>query len=800
MAAQLVSPPSTGSESTSIEGSTVDSGETLSDTTSATSSISTADDPTVGVQDVSPTSKELVSEVPHVNGNVAQESSQAITNGSESKIEIPHRETSVTKLDDKKDAAFETRMALARIHPALPEHEIPLDIRLEHAPSQLIGTLRYTKLMEDRMQKLEREMLELKGLKASRKENAGFDAGNLPTLIPEIQKLDRADWFRRCWKETHSIEILKGESEDEVVKQEIKDEILGLAAVTDAKNKLGTSSPTKGGPESEVTTQHPNPLQRSSEGEVLSSRDPISSKNPSSASASKRRDKTRPSRIRIVSRLLRIELKAVTGYDIMLHSREILEPLMPLVLCEKAIREHQETLIQRLKDLQEEEAQLIKKLTTEVDVVAATAQKEHTESEVAEAKEPHDDLAETSAAQNSKSSLSSPLKLPVFAKTEEEVIDWALDYGYLMVRFNISRSAVERCFEPAHHFGSAQKLLLEESEESEENRIAFERRAKIYNTFVVIEEWKALIQLLDENLSEIIEIRNTAREGELDEACFLDLCYIFSPGDMVRAYGDNRQLLQVFSVSGGRRLLEYKPPTMNGRTAETAKDALAALGLYMEDQYSPLVIDCFYYDFDGVHIGPVQKTFTIKRYRGTQKLRQLAVYPRKVNLPLSNFGKALVERGKKFMTLCSLNKTIAHKQYTGLTLDEPSEEVDSPIILDAVMASRIQPEEQPRGQGWVPTLGLQGPSPVNEREVREIFATSSRICPNENCTVCLGPSRLSPILNDHLKSQETTKVFLTDSLLLNEHAVKPEEMVDKDYALLPYRAFGFILRSRKWGR
>jgi hypothetical protein len=127
------------------------------------------------------------------------------------------------------------------------------------------------------------------------------------------------------------------------------------------------------------------------------------------------------------------------------------------------------------------------------------------------------------------------------------------------------------------------------------------------------EEWKALIQLLDENLSEIIEIRNTARKGELDEACFLDLCYIFSPGDMVRAYGDNRQLLQVFSVSGGRRVLEYKPPTMNGSTAETAKDAMAALGLYMEDQYSPLVINCFYYDFNSVYIGRVQKTSTIKR-------------------------------------------------------------------------------------------------------------------------------------------------------------------------------------------
>ena len=57
----------------------------------------------------------------------------------------------------------------------------------------------------------------------------------------------------------------------------------------------------------------------------------------------------------------------------------------------------------------------------------------------------------------------------------------------------------------------------------------------------------------------------------------------------------------------------------------------------------------------------MQKTFTIKRNRGMQKLRQLAVYLRKVNLPLSNFGKPLVERGKKFMTLYSLNKTIAHK-------------------------------------------------------------------------------------------------------------------------------------------
>jgi NADH:ubiquinone oxidoreductase subunit B-like Fe-S oxidoreductase len=82
------------------------------------------------------------------------------------------------------------------------------------------------------------------------------------------------------------------------------------------------------------------------------------------------------------------------------------------------------------------------------------------------------------AAQKSKSSLSSPLKLSVFAKVEEDVIDWALDYGYLMVRFNISRSAVEMCFGPAHHFDTARKLLLEESEESEEDRIAFENVLK----------------------------------------------------------------------------------------------------------------------------------------------------------------------------------------------------------------------------------------------------------------------------------------------------------------------------------
>lgn len=74
----------------------------------------------------------------------------------------------------------------------------------------------------------------------------------------------------------------------------------------------------------------------------------------------------------------------------------------------------------------------------------------------------------------------------------------------------------------------------------------------------------------------------------------------------------------------------------------------------------------------------------MRRYEGEKEIHGLQVYP----LVLDNNPEAtqykLVQRGHVFANL-SQSSTTAHKQYSGLTLDEPKEEVRMPGCRDVAI-------------------------------------------------------------------------------------------------------------------
>jgi hypothetical protein len=520
----------------------------------------------------------------------------------------------------------------------------------------------------------------------------------------------------------------------------------------------------------------------------------------------------RPSRIRIVSTVLQVALAEITGYSIGYNSREILAPFKPLILFEDKIREHEQILEENLQQLLAEEAGRIRNQAFVTSLTPSEYVREAVTSNHNETSEAADDLpVPPSSTNNPTSKRKNPInpitkklsisglltatKPPVFSKDIgpqplPEVGYSPQDIAQVMLRWSLSRSnaisKLKKYGKTIANFKSHDPYDL--TSMSYEKREVGRFRSKIFRAYIVMTEWKALLSLFDRDLQPILKTRSAIRDGTLQDVHFDDLCYLFLPRQMVMVTGENRQLLQVFSATGGRRLLE--------------KDEEAGFvqpGL----RYSTFFVNCYHYDFDGSRLGVVQRTFEIKRYTGLEKLKSLPLFPGLFRPVESQLGKELLERGKKFVSLCSFRKGVGqcvHRKYRGLSFDDPPEDVDGHVVIDADMASRVLPEDQPRGTEWVPKPGLFGPTKAQPAEINEDLRIMG--CGTRDCAVCMenNADRSSPILDDLNEDEIRSNNFLKEYPLLTEQYIKIESLTDNDYVPMPCRVFAFALRSRKWGK
>lgn len=752
----------------------------------------------------------------------------------EKKPEVPHPDGDIDAISDVGGPSSKvSEVILNSLYNPYdpPTFYTSLDERIKKAPKQVSQIFQYTRLMEERMQLMEYEIHKLKEAKKVNDEQmSGVDGLTKPeqpgdgqgvkdippTLIPGIKKQSWAD-FRFKEEATHSIEILLGDPGDSVnldaekVLRKIAD--VGTKTGTQAKaiathGMAGISLPVAG------NVGIPNEIASTSTATNLDSK-------MTSASAGTVKPE-RPGRIRIQSRFLRKELKAITNYNIMHHSRELLGPYRPLVMFESEIRAHHTVLEERLISLQEEEAQAIREeeqqqreakkeqqFTQRQKVAEIASTVDETIPVMAEKKIERGDEdgfsgspEPASSSEMAKEASSAPLWLTpvqpaVFPRKVSEVIKApgietaypernAIYHGAIMMRNGVSLSVASNWLANSDEseIGADEKFWgIDEKHEDKKRVIIMERRLTIWATMVVIEEWKALLQLFDEHLIDIITVRNAIKNGGVEQILFDDLCYLFEPGQLVCSSDNKRQLLEVFSTSGGRKLL-IDPTKVDDDEEQQGQGSALGFFSHSAAKYSPFVIDCYHYDFDGSHIGSVQKTFRILRFKGLEKVKSLFVYPSDIH----SCGE-FVTRGRNFLTLCSGKTSIVHRRYYGLSADDPAEEVDSPVIIDADLAARILPEDQPKGGAWVPKLtGIREPSAGNPKETTEAFLAELNFV---NC----------PILDDEVERMEGVKEFVKKSQLLQELYIKEKDLEeDKDLAILPYRVFGFVLRSRKWGK
>ncbi|ORY62059.1 uncharacterized protein BCR38DRAFT_466837 [Pseudomassariella vexata] len=238
----------------------------------------------------------------------------------------------------------------------------------------------------------------------------------------------------------------------------------------------------------------------------------------------------------------------------------------------------------------------------------------------------------------------------------------------------------------------------------------------------------------------------------------------------------------------------------------------------------PFSITCVYIDFDGKSLGPVWKTFEFQRFEGERDIISFPVYPLHFHAPrrlgsteevkkeLESLSVAethrntLVSRGIKFLEAAG----VKHAYYAGPT-QGIRDEVESEVVVDFETAFSVEDKEQ---QKWKPALDvmLGNPPPVElgpNEEQEGIQPCRAACCANE-------------VVHDDTYIDQTQKDEYVEGLLPKTHDVNEQPSVaviprlltelktanatygytvsDDERVIMPYRVFGFVLRSRKWAQ
>lgn len=188
-----------------------------------------------------------------------------------------------------------------------------------------------------------------------------------------------------------------------------------------------------------------------------------------------------------------------------------------------------------------------------------------------------------------------------------------------------------------------------------------------------------LIGFMDDCLKPIFELRQSIANGSLQDISYNGLWHLFQPGDLIVSnsseLSDPRRAYRVLHVTGGRPIMDsldqYESYVSQRRRRQVYdsddEDVIVTLGSRM----TPLIIDCFYLDFDGYRFGPRSMKIRLEEYKGCRLISDLEAIPLRFLPDATHIQQTLTERGRQFIGLVPT----AHRLYEGLnTIDHNSKD------------------------------------------------------------------------------------------------------------------------------
>ncbi|OBT94006.1 hypothetical protein VE01_07105 [Pseudogymnoascus verrucosus] len=291
---------------------------------------------------------------------------------------------------------------------------------------------------------------------------------------------------------------------------------------------------------------------------------------------------------------------------------------------------------------------------------------------------------------------------------------------------------------------------------------------------------------------------------------FSDIWHLFKPGDFVIS-NDRKQAYRVINV--------HSPPHKGtdrwSYVYNSEKDNEKSRA------QSDISIDCVYIHYDGKKFGPVLKKFKIRRFDGERLVTTLDIYPFRfhtssglrgpavkskqqgsdgeevMETSIAQLRKKLIERGEMFVEVAG----VKHMYYTGLTVDEPRDEVESQVVIDFEEAFASENSRE-----WRPNItAIVGFAHNPEEDSEEILGCEADCCWRENVhdDSYVERERSEKFTNDLIaEMQNGPQGSLPSATIyprtLEESKTKMNKFTEDELIIMSHKVFGFVLRDRTW--
>ncbi|KAL8823068.1 MAG: hypothetical protein Q9191_006210 [Dirinaria sp. TL-2023a] len=320
---------------------------------------------------------------------------------------------------------------------------------------------------------------------------------------------------------------------------------------------------------------------------------------------------------------------------------------------------------------------------------------------------------------------------------------------------------------------------------SDDSKCRHEVSEELLAQVEAITHLRILTKFMKGDMHEIFEKHELLRSRKATTIAFQDMWHLFMAGDLVVAESESSERgLELYQVAilPACDLFSSRRPVKQIQTRTEGSHQLVE-SVYREEAVSVMsvfTVDVFYFDFDGHKFGPVERRMQLISYEGEKNIVDLPVYPLRFRKDAAQVKTTMLERGMKFRELSAPNM-YPHREYNGLSVGEPQEQIDSQVIIDFALAYQKHPKNAPK-------FGLRSWIEDDARIVTEA-------CGVPGCTDCFKDRFM---FDDHRVDRQRTVEFIRANGSLLRAISNSDELTDSMMILLPQKVYGFVLRSRRW--
>lgn len=311
---------------------------------------------------------------------------------------------------------------------------------------------------------------------------------------------------------------------------------------------------------------------------------------------------------------------------------------------------------------------------------------------------------------------------------------------------------------------------------------------------------------------------NTFSSARCHKIIFVDLWHIFKSGDLVFAPLGADNDAEALNPLKNQRSTDSKSssPSNSPRRYQTvwrvyyanagkAYNTPQELELnknHGKPKHWPLLLRCYYLDFNGEKVSAVLHDFRISAFQGEKDIDSLPIYPIKFAKNATKIEDQMRKRGQMFREF----DTFSHRYYTGTSLvHQPSgdliyNENNEPMHPDNIVSQVIVDirgvlQQNPH---WCPIfqneITMDREQPVDRVPLNIWKDKDSKVLDHIMTEYFWHPCSLERRLAEDQKDREP---FLRDDY--GESPTTLANLRDEDLALLPARVFAYSFRNRKFG-